>query len=318
MPILCNYYVTLRCNARCVYCDIGTSEELRRSSLAKVEDVKRNLADIQKLGVRIVDFTGGEPFMHPDLHIFLQEAKRLGMWTTVTTNAMLYPKRAHQLKGLIDLLHFSMDSVDKDVNDISRGIECYDLLIKSIEIAKELKEKPDIEFTVTNETWVHLEKMYEFTSRLGLILIANPVFSYFKEQELQTTVLDYLEEFRKRPLVYLNPGFIKLRREGGNQISEPRCRAMSATIVISPDNEIMMPCYHHTQAKIPIGTDLIGLWKNDIKVNYYRENAGRFSFCQGCTINCYMEPSFAYGLDSYFWMTLPSKVKYAYEKFIIQ
>jgi len=63
-PVLCNYYVTYRCNAKCDFCDIWE----KPSPLITIEDVESNLLDLRKLGVKVIDFTGGEPLLHPRLH----------------------------------------------------------------------------------------------------------------------------------------------------------------------------------------------------------------------------------------------------------
>jgi hypothetical protein len=41
---------------------------------------------------------------------------------------------------------------------------------------------------------------------------------------------------------------------------------------------------------------------------------GRLPQCEGCTINCYMQPSFAVETSKYFWEALPSTLKYNWEK----
>ena len=73
-------------------------------------EVEANFKSLKKLGVRVIDFTGGEPLLHRELPEFLALAKEMGFITTVTTNGMLYPKYAEKLKGKIDMLHFSLDS----------------------------------------------------------------------------------------------------------------------------------------------------------------------------------------------------------------
>ncbi len=53
-PILCNYYVTYRCNATCSFCDIWE----KPSPYATIETVSQNLQGLKKLGVKVIDFTG--------------------------------------------------------------------------------------------------------------------------------------------------------------------------------------------------------------------------------------------------------------------
>ncbi|TAE04414.1 MAG: radical SAM protein, partial [Bacteroidetes bacterium] len=105
-PVLCNYYVTYRCNASCAFCDIWE----RPSPYITVESVRENLPHLKRLGVKVIDFTGGEPLLHRQMPEILQIAKDMGFITTLTTNALLYPKLAERLRGLVDMLHFSLDS----------------------------------------------------------------------------------------------------------------------------------------------------------------------------------------------------------------
>jgi len=315
-PILCNYYLTYRCNARCGFCDIWE----RPSPLASPADVHRNLQDLKQLGVRIIDFTGGEPLLHPQLAEFLEKAHSLGQLTTVTTNGLLYPKQAHKLAGLIDLLHFSIDAATPEAHNTSRGVRCFDKLMESIEIALSLGESPDLLFTVTNQNFRDLPFIYEQISYPNkLILILNPIFQYHTLGEtLQEEAFELLREYSKKPYVYLNPAFITLRKQGGNAPDNPLCRAVSTTVVISPFNELLLPCYHAELERLPIQNNLCELWQSE-RVAWHRAHEGRHAVCKGCTINCYFEPSFATMPHTrYFWEGIPSKLRYIWTKFIVQ
>ena len=90
-PVLCNYYVTYRCNAKCSFCDIWE----KPSPYITLESVSSNLPALKKLGVKVIDFTGGEPLLHRQMPEILQMAKEMGFITTLTTNALLYPKYLH-------------------------------------------------------------------------------------------------------------------------------------------------------------------------------------------------------------------------------
>ena len=99
-PVLCNYYLTYRCNATCDFCDIWE----KPSQYVELEKYKRNLIELKKLKVKVIDFTGGEPLLHRGLGQMLTLAKEAGFITTVTTNCLLYPKRAKELQGKIDIM----------------------------------------------------------------------------------------------------------------------------------------------------------------------------------------------------------------------
>ncbi|MEJ8756420.1 radical SAM protein [Pontibacter sp. H259] len=312
-PVLCNYYVTYRCNAKCSFCDIWE----KPSPYITLEDVQQNLRDLKKLGVQVIDFTGGEPLLHREIDQMLGMAHDMGFITTLTTNAMLYPKLAHRLKGKVDMLHFSLDSAHKETHDTGRGVACYDFVMESIKVAKDLGERPDILFTVFKHNLHEIKEVYQtITQPNNLVLILNPAFEYNTVEtgeRLTEDELEYLSKFGRRKGVYLNEGFIQLRRDGGNNVNDPVCKAASTTIVISPENELILPCYHLGTQSFAINGNLQALYTSKA-VEDLKKQEGRLPACEGCTINCYMQPSFAVEINKYFWKALPSTLKYNYAK----
>ncbi len=306
-PVLCNYYVTYRCNAKCSFCDIWE----KPSPYVTIENAEANMKDLKRLGVKIIDFTGGEPLLHRGLPELLKMAKSLGFITTVTTNTLLYPKMAERLKGLIDMLHFSLDSSDPEKHNASRGVQLFDHFESSIEIAKQLGERPDILFTVFSDNIDEIESVYQkYCLPNNLMLILNPVFEYNDVgSELSADDLAKLEKWSSKRLVYLNKAFLELRKKGGNQIEQPVCRAADTTIVISPENKLMMPCYHLGLESLDIDNQLYEL-RQSKKVKEMAKMQGRHEACKGCTVNCYMQPSFATELSKYWLLSLPSTLKY--------
>lgn len=307
-PILCNYYVTYRCNASCGFCDIWE----KPSPYITIEQAEQNFRDLKKLGVKVIDFTGGEPLLHQELDQLLGLAKKYGFITTVTTNCLLYPKLATRLQGKIDMLHFSLDSADKETHDHSRNVACYDFVMQSIEIAKSLDERPDILFTVMEENVHELAQIYNLCQKNELLLILNPIFEYNEVEtgtKLSDETLNVISKWGKKKGVYLNEAFVMLRKDGGNHTESPICKAASSTVVISPKNELVLPCYHLGLESFPIDNNLYELYQSD-NVQKLVALEGKYSECEGCTINCYMQPSFAVEINKYWWKSLPSTLKY--------
>lgn len=311
-PVLCNYYLTYRCNASCSFCDIWE----RPSPYITLENVQQNLIDLRRLGVKVIDFTGGEPLLHRQLDVFLELARKQGFMTTITTNGLLYPKYAERLKGKISMLHFSLDSADKETHDKSRGVKCFDFVMESIHIAKKLGERPDILFTVHPDNLHEIQTVWkDICLKHGLILIINPIFNYNEIQHpsFASEQLHELKKWASRKNIYLNEAFISLRQDGGNSTKKPICRAGSSTIVISPENKLILPCYHLGLQEYSIDNQLYNLWKSpEIQTQIKQE--GRYPECEGCVINCYMQPSFSVEMNRYWWDALPSTLKYNYLK----
>jgi MoaA/NifB/PqqE/SkfB family radical SAM enzyme len=310
-PVLCNYYLTYRCNATCGFCDIWE----RPSPYVTLENFQQNVRDLKALGVKVIDFTGGEPLLHRQLDQLLRIAKSHGMITTVTTNGLLYPKYAEKLSGLIDMLHFSLDSPVREEHDKSRGVKCFDKVMDSIAIARQLGERPDILFTVFEENIHQIQQVWEdICMPNGLVLILNPVFEYNQVGgNLSRKALAELTRWGKQKNVYLNDAFVQLRLDGGNHVEKPICKAASTTLVISPENKLVLPCYHLGLKEFPIEGNLKNLYQS-AEVQKLVALEGRLPACEGCAINCYMQPSFAVEMNKYWWKALPSTLKYNFIK----
>lgn len=306
-PLLLHYYITLRCNCNCQFCDIQAPID------ADLKDVTKNLQYAREMRIPFVDFTGGEPLLHPQLPAMLKQAKSMGYKTSVTTNGLLYPTQAHALAGLIDFFHISLDSLDPEQHNRIRGRDVFEQVMKSIDVARHYGEHPDIIYTVTPKNIDQFDTMVCFAKKMQLILIVNPVFTRRPLLKLSGSQLSYLERYTTRPYIYLNKAFHRLRRQGGNNINAPRCRVMDSTVVISPDNHLLLPCFHYKQAQLPITNSLKDLVRHPIWRYFYRKQ-GRLPVCRGCDLNCYFDPSFHCQLDAFFRESITAKLRYIYHK----
>jgi len=310
-PLLLQYYITEQCNCRCRVCDIWRKGGTGEAALAVV--VQR-LQEARRLGVRFVDFTGGEPLLHPQLPEMLRAAQACGLKTTLTTNALLYPQRCKELAGLVHFLHFSLDGAEAEVHNRLRGAQAFDRGLSSLDQARSCGERPDITFTIGPHNLEQLPLLSRIAAELGLILIVNPVFRHQGYRPLSEKELSYIESFAGRPYVYINTAFHRLLRQGGNRIVRPRCRVMDSVLVISPDDQLLAPCYHFVQKTQQI-TDLAALFHSEW-FRALKKQQGAFPLCAGCSLNCYFDPSFHYVLDRFFLDSLVAKLHYIRYKYL--
>lgn len=312
-PLLLHYYLTNRCNSRCSFCDIWQGSPKTDASL---KDVMLNLELARKAGCRFVDFTGGEPLLHSDLPLFLEKAKSLGFITSVTTNCILFPSLAERLRGLIDLLHFSLDADTAELHDRIRGVPCFDSVMESIRIALEMKFPLDILFTYTNENISAFEGVYNLARSHKIMLILDPVFNTRGRDPVNRPTHTRALEYSRLKGVYLNKAHLSLRMQGGNHIRAPLCKAVESTLVILPDNSLALPCFHHRTFSLPAGENLSSSLNDNIRKEAL-EKQGRYSFCEGCHINCYFDPSFALMRNRLFLQSMSAKASYAWRKYFI-
>ncbi len=311
-PLVANYYLTYRCNARCHFCNIWALEPPQE---ADFETIAHNLQDLKRLGLKYVDFTGGEPLLCSDVGKIYTKAKELGFMTSMTTNTILYPQRAKEIQGLVDFLNFSLDGADAETHDHSRGTKIFDNLVESVRIAQSLGEYPVLNHTVTAQNYDRLDEVASLGQRLGARVWLNPAFTaydhYNSKKNPTPEIAAAIEKAAKKfNNVGYNKAALALIEAGGNDTKNPRCKAVDAVIAISPDNKLLLPCYHFAQEGVPIDGKLYELYRESEKVEEYRQSQGKLSVCEGCTVWCYLIPSFFMGFDKYWFL---NQITYAGE-----
>lgn len=303
-PLVANYYLTYRCNARCHFCDIWALEPGKEASF---ETIQHNLRDLRRLGTKYVDFTGGEPLLRSDVAEIFAEAKRQGFLTSMTTNTILYPQKAEAMQGLVDFLNFSLDGADAETHDHSRGTKIFDTLVESVKIALSLGEFPVLNHTVTAQNFERINEIAALGETLGVRVWLNPAFTahehYNNRKNPTPEIAKAIESAaRQHRNVGYNKAALAFIEAGGNDTNNPRCKAVDAVIAISPNDELLLPCYHFAQSAVPIAGRLYELYRESEEVEKFRQSQGKLAVCEGCTVWCYLIPSFFKGLDKYWFL----------------
>ena len=128
------------CNIRCTHCFISCSPTNHSFELMTVEQVARALAESVPMGVREYYFTGGEPFLHPEIVEILSLALDHGP-TTVLTNGMLLKERhiaplAAKAAAVPHSLEFrvSIDGFTAETHDAIRGAGSFEQALGGVEL----------------------------------------------------------------------------------------------------------------------------------------------------------------------------------------
>ena len=115
------------CNLRCSHCFISCSPDNHTLEFLSRAQVDQYLAEASAVGIKELYFTGGEPFLHPEIFEILAAALAVAP-TTVLTNGVLISERfAGRLGELASASDYSLevrvslDAPEEDANDAIRG-----------------------------------------------------------------------------------------------------------------------------------------------------------------------------------------------------
>jgi hypothetical protein len=130
------------CNITCENCYIESSPRNDRLAYLTLADTKAYLDEVREDGlpVKLVGYTGGEPFMNRDIIAILAETLDRGFETLVLTNAMApMMQRREQLNALHKSygrslrLRVSLDDHRTEIHDAERGNGSFDKAIEGLQ-----------------------------------------------------------------------------------------------------------------------------------------------------------------------------------------
>jgi MoaA/NifB/PqqE/SkfB family radical SAM enzyme len=250
MPVLVHFEVTLRCNARCGFCDYWkTDPSVRAHELKSFADAARFFNPM------LVTFTGGEPLLRRDLEEIVSavaRAVRLKYITLITHGGMLSPERARSLWDAgVNQFNISLDYLDGR-HDAARGIPGLTAKIFATVAAMRSHGIDSIRFnTVIKDD--NLDQLLPIVHRAAA-LGCGVNFSVYtdakngnrdhlvresRRKELEHVVAELLTFKRRRRGVITNSDYYleQVPRYVRGEMTEP-CRSGIRTIHVSPTGHV--------------------------------------------------------------------------------
>ena len=189
--------VTDRCNFRCLYCLPETEEAANfyqnrfgqpPASAARItrqwqhhahilsfEEIERVVTLAAGLGIEKVRLTGGEPLLRQQLEKLVEKIARIpGLRDlAMTSNGFLFPRKAAALRDAgLRRVSFSLDSLDPANFKKITGRQGLELVLESIDLARELGLQPvKVNAVMIRGINDHeIERLAEFALKKNLVL----------------------------------------------------------------------------------------------------------------------------------------------------
>ena len=127
------------CNLACLHCFISCGPKNESHGFMSMEQVRGLLDEARTAGVKEVYFTGGEPFMHPEIMTMIRETLQIAPLTILTNGLLITEEQAAQLGALFQSsrygldLRVSLDGTTAKENDAIRGRHTFSRILDAID-----------------------------------------------------------------------------------------------------------------------------------------------------------------------------------------
>lgn len=126
------------CNIACRHCFISCGPKVKIHDLMTVEQVARAIETAAAQGARSYAFTGGEPFLHPEILELVDLALARGSLDILTNGMLITEALARALAGRAAAsphsldIRVSLDGIDAAENDAIRGRGVFEAAVEGI------------------------------------------------------------------------------------------------------------------------------------------------------------------------------------------
>jgi GT2 family glycosyltransferase/MoaA/NifB/PqqE/SkfB family radical SAM enzyme len=280
--------LTKRCNLDCVFCDIHNSNEEM-----KVEDAIKVIDNANRLGIRWLVITGGEPFLHKGLFDIIEYAKSLNLKISITTNGSLIDNAIDKIRrSRVDLISVSLDGIGKTHDSLRKNDGLYEKVKNNILELKKNKQDISINFVVTNKNVHELEEIYNWAKKEKIVIDFWPVNFheelYIIQKEDREIFLTFVKKLKKNREIsnykyyyYLNSVFYS----NNNNHLKVRCLGLTKSLGVYVNGDILTCCvWEKEKARLgnAIREDLESLWCSK---EYWKVRD--FIYTKGCSAGCY-------------------------------
>lgn len=190
--LYCQLIVTRRCNLACGYCNEfdKVSQPVEYETLvARMDHL------IDRLGVTIMDFLGGEPLLHPRIADLVGYAHEKGCWTNIITNGFLLSDRLVERLNLagLDSMAVSIDRIHP-TDFTQKGLQ--PLRKKLRRLRERARFRTEVNIVLCEETLDEFEQVVESVQALGFPVRCG-VRHYEGRMDLSGALIEKFEWFQQ-------------------------------------------------------------------------------------------------------------------------
>ena len=286
------FELTYRCPEHCIHCYLEPSsassvyESFRNTELT-TEEIMNILDQLADMNVMCVTFTGGEPFLRPDIFEILEYARKKKFVIDIFSNGILLSDNdiAHLKKLQINCFHSSVYSHIPQKHDNITGVNgSFEKTIKTLRKLSENGIYVNIKSVLMEQNKTDFIPVAEFSKSIGATIQLISNVSPSKTGNCGLSCLNVRDdEVLKRAFQYWNRLTGVEPQKDAPDDDTPICEAGRNSISINPYG-IVTPCnaFEYEIGDLRKNT-VYDIWHNSEKLKWWQQTTLKdLDECQDC------------------------------------
>ena len=169
------FEIISNCYLNCIYCSSFDDVIRKRDNrYLPFSLIKKVINDFYMLGGEVLELSGGEPLMHPQIFDIVDYALNKGIDVIVYTSGVL--PDSYNIKDVLNKLQkiglkkivFNCQGLSKVHESLVRREGAFTKLIHAIECSKEIDLWIGVHFVLNKQNYFQLEEVHNFLNQLGV------------------------------------------------------------------------------------------------------------------------------------------------------
>jgi MoaA/NifB/PqqE/SkfB family radical SAM enzyme len=165
---LVTFYLTDRCNSRCVTCDYWRHGRTD----ATLESVMHVLPDLRRLRTRVALLSGGEPLMNPEWQAIAASLRHAGLEVWLLTAGLALAKHAAAVTRLCDSITVSLDGANAATYQAIRGLDAFDKVCEGVRAVVMRQVQVNLRVTLQRANYRELHEFVRLARELGVAQVS--------------------------------------------------------------------------------------------------------------------------------------------------
>jgi radical SAM protein with 4Fe4S-binding SPASM domain len=304
-PIHTVLELTYSCNLKCLHCYASSSFE--KNKKIPFEKLKEILSFLKEKGCKVIELTGGEPFLHPDFYEILKFSCENFDYVGISTNGTKIDEKYIQaFKEYKDKIIFNV-SLDgpKNIHDEKRGVEgSFDKTINSIEKLSKNDFFVRVSMSVYPDTFEYIEDTLKIAIEKGAKkFVWSSVLPFGRGKNIKWEKVKNVFEIETE-IVSKYKEFIQLinKEEYEKMMNYQNCGGGWKSIVMDPEGNLK-PCVFISNKECNIGNllkeDPYEIFKKEKIFKLYKLSLPKKEICNGCENFSYCAFCFSRAISKY-------------------